>query len=523
MARKKTWLVLLTATLSLLVALSNAGCGKGGGAEQPKVTELVVGMGEDANSPDFAEIGVLSPNANIYESLVRLTPEFTVAPMLAESWEYVGDNTWRFHLRKGVKFHNGDELTSEAVKFTYDGKMRPSGKSLLHLKEVKVVDEYTIDIVTEEPNMVVPEIITHPLYGIRCPGTDPGVSPVGTGPFRFVSYEKEKELVVEKNPDYWGEPARLEKLVFKYIPDANTRLMALQAGEVDVIKDIPREMIADIESDESLYTYASQPGGPYVVFEVRTEGPVAREIMADVRLRKAVAVAIDKSEIVEKVWSNNAVVDYTWLPEGMFGAYRDLIQGYDYDPDEAAKLLEEAGWKEGADGIREKAGKRLEITLVSGYPTAAVLKPIPEVIQQQLKAVGIDAKIVEVSDEGVYEEMLKQGEGDLWLTRGTQNNADPTFGPQLLHHSKGYYGEFCGNPWWGGEEFDALVDKARATEDPDERAELVAEAMHILIDEHAALIPIASLFNVYAARLPLEGLVPHPSDVSTRWENTKAK
>lgn len=521
------WFRRIAASIFILMFLSTVcsitGCGRQQDAKTPTISELVVGVGEDGNKPDFAEIGVLSPNANICESLVKLSPEFKAEPLLATRWEYIGNNTWRFYLRQGVKFHNGQEFTAEAVKFTFEKAMRPTGKSMLHLKEVRVVDKYTVDIVMEEPNMLVPEIIAHPLYGIRCPGTDPSTHPVGTGPFKFVRYEKDKELVIEKNPDYWGTPARLDRIVFKYIPDANTRVMALKAGEVDVIKEIPREMISQIKSDSNLQVLTSSPGGIYVVFEVRMNGKPPQDIVRDQRVRQALAYAIDRKSIVEKVWEGNAAVDRTWLPAGMLGEHKDLIKGFDYDPEKARRLLEVAGWKPGPDGIRVKDGRRLVVTIVSGFPSAAELKPIPEVIQQQLKDVGVEAKIIEVSDEGLYNDLLRKGEGDLWLTKGNQNNADPTFGPQMLHHSKGYYGETCGNPWWGGEEFDRLIDQARSTTDVRERAKLVAEALKLLIDDRTVVIPIASLFNVYAANRKVIDLVPHPADVNTRWESVSIR
>lgn len=511
--------------LALLFVFSVAAFGLGGCGRQEAVqapaAELVVGVGEDANKPDFAEIGVLSPNANVCESLVKLSPEFKAEPLLATKWEYTGGNTWRFTLRRGVKFHNGREFTADAVKYTFEQAMRPTGKSMLHLKEVKVVDKYTVEIVTAEPNMVVPEIITHPLYGIRCPGTDPAARPVGTGPFKFTRYEKDKELVVEKNPAYWGTPARLDRITFKYIPDANTRIMALKAGEVDVIKEIPREMVGQLSKEKGIQVLASPPGGIYIVFEVRMNKPDSA--VADKRVRQALAYAINRRAIVDEVWEGNAAVGRTWLPAGMLGGSGDLIEGFQYEPEKAKRLLEEAGWKPGPDGIRVKSGRRLTLTIISGFPSAAELKPVPEVVQQQFKDVGVEARIIEVSDEGVYEDLLKKGEGDLWLTKGNQNNADPTFGPQLLHHSKGYYGEMCGNPWWGGEEFDRLIDAARTTADPGERTRLVAEALDLLIDRKTVVIPIASLANVYGGNGKVRDLTPHPADVNTRWENVSVR
>ncbi|MGC7847373.1 ABC transporter substrate-binding protein [Desulforudis sp. 1088] len=504
-----------------------AGCSKQSsqeGANLQVKQELVVGLAADANELKFKEVGIGSPNANIYESLVKLNADYQVEPLLATRWEYRGSNTWRFYLREGVKFHNGEELTAEAVKQSLEEEIRPSGKSILKIEKgsVKVVDKHTIDIVTTEPNMRVPEILAHPLYGIRAPGVDPVANPTGTGPFRFVRYEKDKELVVERNPDYWGTPPKLDKVTFKYIPDHNTRLMALQAGEVDVVKEIPREMLGQAKAMEGV-RLATAPQGPYVALSLMVNGKPPHDILRDKTVRQAIGWAIDREAIIQKVWEGNADESQTVIPAGILGEHKNLVQGFGYDPAKAGQLLDDAGWKPGPDGIRTKNGRRLELTLVSGFPSASVLKPLPEVLQQQLRDVGIDVRIVEVADDGLYYGRLEKGEGDLWLERGNQNNGDPTFLPELLYHSRGYQGSTYNKPFWPGEEFDRLIDEARNSPDIREAARLMAEAMHILIDKESTVVPIAALYNVYAVKEKVQGLSPHPADINTRWDTAYIK
>lgn len=170
--------------LIIMLIAGLAGCGEQQKEVQEARQELVVGLAADANELKFKEVGIGSPNANIYESLVKLDADYQVQPLLATRWEYRGDNTWRFYLREGVKFHNGEELTAEAVKRSLEEEIRPSGRAVLKIEKgsVKVVDKYTVDIVTTEPNMRVPEILAHPLNGIRAPGVDPVANPTGTGP-----------------------------------------------------------------------------------------------------------------------------------------------------------------------------------------------------------------------------------------------------------------------------------------------------------------------------------------------------
>lgn len=160
----------------------------------------------------------------------------------------------------------------------------------------------------------------------------------------------------------------------------------------------------------------------------------------------------------------------------------------------------------------------MELTLVSGFPSASVLKPLPEILQQQFKEIGIAVKVVEVADRGLYFDKLKKGEGDLWLERGSQNDGDPTFLPQLLFYSRGYYEENYNKAFWPGEKFDRLIEEARNTPDIREAARFTAEAMHILIDEETTAVPLASLYTIYAAKKKIKGLTPHPSGINTRWD-----
>lgn len=504
----------------VILLLFLTGCGKWSAGDKNVAVAVRVGIGKDNNEVKFQELGVVSPNANIYEPLVLLDENYQIKPLLATRWEYRGNNTWRFHLRQGVKFHNGVEFTSNAVKYTLEKAIRPSGRAILKIGQgaIRIVDRYTVDIVTSEPNMRVPEILAHPLNGMRVEGVEQGKTPVGTGPFRFVSYQRDKELVVEVNEDYWGNKPRVGKIIFKYIPDPNSRLLALQAGEVDVVKELPPEMLVQANSLPGVQLLAATQG-PYVALSLLVNGQPPHDLLKDKNLRQALAYALDRQAIIDRVWRGQADPNQTMIPASILGEERKLVKGFHYDPAYASKLLEQAGWLPSQDNIRQKNGRKLELVLISGFPSAAALKPLPEVIQQQLRQVGVAVKIIEVADDGLYYEQLQQGKGDLWLERGNQNNGDPTFLPELLFHSRGYQSITYNKPFWPGESFDQLVERARQTPDIKEAAALMARAMHVLIDQETTVIPIAALKNVYAAREGIKGLMPHPADVNTRWEN----
>nr|MBA3969690.1 ABC transporter substrate-binding protein [Gemmatimonadota bacterium] len=220
-------------TLFVVTLLLLTGCGEakpGAGERRPaEQQELVVGAGAD----DFGlemnrhRLGMYPLNANICEPLVRLTPDFRVEPWLATRWEYRGDNTFRFTLRPGVRFHDGRPFDATAVKFSLDRAARTGiGHSFLSEESVRIVDDTTVDIRPARPNLRLVEQLVHSSYSMVAPGSDPAVHPVCTGPFRFVEYLRANRLTVERNDQYWGEKARLRKLTFRFIPDENTRALA---------------------------------------------------------------------------------------------------------------------------------------------------------------------------------------------------------------------------------------------------------------------------------------------------------
>lgn len=506
--------------LMLLLVFCLTGCASSKTGTGNEVSQkLVVGVEADGYTleGDKADLGAYPLNVNIYETLVMLTPDYDVKPLLAESWEYRGENTWRFYLRKGVKFHDGQEFTAEAVKFTLDRVARTGGSTInVGEDSVKIIDDHTVDITPTKVNMRLVEGLTHPQLGIKAPGSDPGKQPVGTGPFKFVSYKKAEEIVVERNSNYWGEPAKLEKVTFKFIPDSSARVMALQAGEVDVVDKVPRESAGQLKSTSGLKVKTSSPGS-YCAFYLLKEGEKPHDLLADRNLRLALALSIDREGIVNKIWEGNAEVNQTVIPANVLGSYKGNVQGFSFQPDKAEKLLDESGWKKGADGIRVKDGRKLELTLVSGFPSAEVHKPLPEVIKSQLREVGIDIKIVEVGDTGIYGEELKQGKGDLWLEAGSQNNADPIFLPELLFHSQGLYSMLYSDPFVAGSKFDSLIDDAKSEPDRQKATKLASEAMHVVIDEEVAVVPIAAIYNIFAMKEEVQGLEPHPSRINTSW------
>jgi peptide/nickel transport system substrate-binding protein len=514
-------------TLGLLAALILlAACVREGEEGQPTAPtgpqELQVGFTEDQyvlEGPD-ARLGMYPLNANIVETLLVVTPNYEVRPLLAESLpELLPPNTYRFKIRKGIRFHDGQTLNATAVKEMFDRQIPRRGGGTIKAgpDSAKIVDEYTIDFTPTAPNFRVPEQIAHPSYGITAPGSVIGQKPVGTGPFRFVEYLPKERIVVERNPEYWGTKPKLDKITFRFFPDSNARVLALRSGDLDFAYQINRPDVQALESRG--FKVAKSSVGAYRALYLNIHGKPGHELLSDVRIRKAIAYAIDRKEIVDGVLDGLATTDQTFVPPQSLGEFASLVKGFAYDPARARALLEEAGWKPGPGGIREKDGRPLKLTLVSGFPAAEIHRPLPTFLQAQLKEVGIDTEIVERPDSTSYQSLIDTGDGDIFLEEGNQNEADPGFLPTLLFYSGGSGSSAPYLSLFGpGQRFDDLLAPSRTEADPDKVRKSVAEAMHQMIDEDTVVIALAGIYRIYGMKESVQGFTPHPSFLNVRWD-----
>lgn len=500
-------------SLCILVSLLAAGCGGGGEGAKGR-SELIVAAGADVSvSGAFqARLGVYPLNANVGETLVRLAPDYTLEPLLAERWEYRGDNTWRFHLRRGVRFHDGQEFKASAVQWAIEQHAKGGfGYSFLEENSVKVIDDHTVDIKPARPNYPLPEQLVHPNYSLFAPGSDPSVAPIGTGPFRWAEYRPNERIVVERNDDYWGEVPRLSRIVFRFFPDPTTRVLSLQAGETDLVIDLPREQVGQIESQNDL-TVARSPVGLILSFQINAHGRAPYELLSDRALRRAVGMAIDRRGLIEKVWNGEGEDVSNMTVPAILGPHAGTVKGLAYDPARASEMLESEGWRVGPDGVRAKGGRRLELVMLANPETDA---GTVEYLQAQLRRVGIDVRWVKLPDIGSYAARLNAGEFDLNLGISNQNDANPLFLPALIFYSKS---ERPFAKWYrAGEEFDRLVEAGLRATDSKEVQRLAAESIRVAVDEEAVTIPVAGLFRLYAMKKSVRGFEPHPSQTNQSW------
>lgn len=484
-----------------------------------------VGVSEDSYRTDErANIGFFPLNTNIFESLVYMTPDYRIEPLLAESWEFVEPGTWRITLRQGVTFHDGTPLTAEAVKYTMDRIASNGGGSMgLGEDSTVIVDDNTVEITPPTVNMRMMEQIGHPNNSILPPGLNPAEARNGTGPFREVEYVAADHYTVEVNTDYWGDAPGVSEIRFQFYPDPTARLLALQAGDVDLIVDVSRESAQQVEAAGA--TLLKGPVGAYEAMYINLHGAEPFDLGQDIAVREAVSSAIDRQAVIDSAWQGNAEPGTTMIPPAILGESASLVSAPEYDLERAQQLLEEAGWIIGSGGIREKGGRALKLVLINGYGTAADHGSVPEILQAQLKQVGIEVEVVETPDTATYEQRLGLGEGDLWLEAGSQNDANPAFLPDLLFSTPAEGGDpestAYGRAFAPGEAFDAAITRSREATDIAEVQAAAAEAMNIVINEERVVVPLCGFYRIVGHSDVVTAFELHASGVNQRWTSLK--
>lgn len=478
-----------------------------------------MGYGEDPwvdSESDRKRIPSYPLNADVCETLVHLGTDYQLEPMLATGWEQAGDNTFRFTLDDDATFSDGRPITAEDVKYTMDYTVQePStGFSFLGANSTEVIDERTVEITPEEPNLRLVEQINHPSYAALSPGDDPlnDANVTCTGPFEVVSYTPEQELVVERNENYWGEPPKLDKITFRFFPDDTTRVLALQNGEVDLITDVPRGILASIEETPGIDVQKSSVGNVTLMYVARRDDAGNPKLLADPALRRAVAASIDSEAFVNGVLGGNAEMIDTVSPPAVLGEFAEMVQGVDYDPAEAERLLDEAGWARQGDGIRAKDGRPLTLEIVYN----AVELTVAEFVQSQLREVGIDARIKQL-DSGAYSDAIDAGDFDLDISQPSQNDANPAFLLALRWTMAGSGANTSILSPGPGTSYQNLVEQTLTATDRTELQRQAAEAMHELVDVEVGGIPLSGNYRIFAMKDTVQGVNLHPSGTNQRW------
>lgn len=316
----------------------------------------VVAFGDEPFTLNPAAKGALGVTSDyvqihIFDALIDFKgPDLKPNPMLATRWENLSPTRWRFSLRRGVKFHNGDPLTVEDVKFTVETQLANKGSTVNSFlgptEGVRVIDPYTVEIVTKTPfpSLLVNLSRLHILpRAYERMGADAfAAKPIGTGPYKFVEWQRGQRVVLEANPHYWGGVPTPKRLVFRPIPDPSTRAAELKAGGVDIITSPPIAQIKELATGDT--AIATVPAARVMAFPMNT----LQKPLNDVRVRRALNYAVDRETIVRTLVQGFGKATGQPFAPGWLG-YDPEIKPYSYDPALAKRLLAEAGYPNGFD------------------------------------------------------------------------------------------------------------------------------------------------------------------------------
>jgi peptide/nickel transport system substrate-binding protein len=438
--------------------------------------QIVIAQGGDPSTLDphmHAENFTFAVVHNVFDHLVRRfvkDGQLAHEPGLATSWTAVNPTTWEFKLRKGVKFHNGEDFDAEAVKFSIERVLNPDQKArwrwaFADIERVEVVDPLTVRIVTKVPfptlvtNLAFCMPIVPPKYVREKGDTHVATNPVGTGPFKFVRWRKDDALVLEANEGYWRGAPKIKTLIFRPIPDESTRVAALSAGEIDIARGVPPSLVKQI-ADNPRTRIARVPSALniHVILDTLKEGP-----LRDRRVRQAINYGVDKEGIIKSILEGNGGAVGGPLTPVMFGFAPD-VKPYPYDPERAKRLLAEAGFAQG-----------MSLTLNSPNGRYLKDKEVNEAIAGQLSRIGVRTQVA-VHEWGTYVSKWPDGLVPMYMIgwAGTWD-ADGIMFP-LLRTGQRF-------SRWSHPEFDALIDKARRTLDQAERVKLYRQATQLAHDE----------------------------------------
>ncbi|MDQ3979200.1 MAG: ABC transporter substrate-binding protein [Actinomycetota bacterium] len=427
-------------------------------------------------------------NAGVFEPLVSLGRDFTAQPGLAERWELVEPTRWRFHLRQGVRFHDGRPFTADDVVWSWTGReFLPTAVSNT-LSTVTKVDDHTVDFVVSTPNLRLPEQLVHP-EGPIVPrgGHNDSAPPIGTGPFRVVDYRPRQRAVLERFDGYWGEKPRVRRLTFLFLPEPEERIEALEDGTVDLVTNVPADLAARIEAHPSFRLIRAPLGATQSL-------SFNANALPELAVRQAVALALDRAAYVSLVLSGNGEPGRWMSPSGALGAPASLVDPVAFDPARARRLLDDAGWRPAADGVRVKDGRRLTLVLIGG---PAVREAGLRFVQEQLKAIGVEVAVKRASDTVTFQE-YRQAPYDADLGMSNQNDANPAF-------------------LAAGRSNEEQVAAALAAESREATQLIAAQMMRTIINEEFKVVPLAHVGRIYAMRHGVDLPNPHPSAISQSW------
>ena len=501
---KKRITAILMAALMLMAVL--AGCGgnsqqeSGAPAENvpeaARANEITVGIANDlAESLDphapGSSAGTREVMFNVFEGLMKPTPEGELIPAVAESVEVSEDQlSYTFTLREGVKYHNGESVTAEDVVYSLERCSTPDEAGIIAepalgiIEKIEKIDEHSVALTLAHPDGEFLNYMTAAI--VPADYADQATAPVGTGPFKFVSRAAQDSVVIEKFDEYWGEPAYLDKVTFKIIENADSMVLSLQSGAIDFCNHLPTVQAAQLGEDFEVVEGAMAL--VQALYINNSVAPFDNELV-----RQALCYGTDRQQIIDLAFDGyGTIVGSSMYPA--LGRYFDesLTELYPYDAEKAKELLAEAGYPDGFD---------MTITVPSNYSQHV---DTAQVIANQYKAIGVNVELKPVEWATWVSEVYK---GRDFETTVTGLDAHTMTARAMLERFQSEHGKNFVN--YNSAEYDRLLTEAMAASDDAERTELYNLAQRDMA-EHAANVYIQAPADLVAVRKGLEGVRFYP-------------
>lgn len=434
----------------------------------------------------------------IYETLVGFDKDINIVPLLGESWEFVTPTQLEFKLRQGVKFHNGDEFTAEDVKYSIERVKNSATVAFLleAVSDVEVVDKYTVRINLAYPYTAILNHLAHPSTAIvnrrsiEEAGDNFGATvAVGTGPFIFKEWVSGSHVTLVRNDNYWGEPAKVQELIIRSIPEPTVRAIELETGGVDIAYNLdPMDEMRLTGMPGIVLDKYQELSTTYVGFNVQ-KPPLDNKLV-----RQAINYALDVDAAVDYIYTGLANKLNSPIPPNVWG-YNPNIEGYNYDPEKARQLLAEAGY---ADGLK-----------LSLWTNDNPLRmQIAEMFQANLADVGIEVD-VQILPWATYLEETADGKHDMFILGWGTVTADADYGMYALFHSS-QHGDAGNRTFYSNPRVDELLDAGRRETDPEKRMAIYHEVQELIVED-APWVFLINTSAVNGLRDYVEGFWPHPA------------
>lgn len=478
MIAAKRWAICAPGVMMALVVVLAGGCGHSRDTRDANTVNFLIEsmpinldprIGTDAQSQHLDGL--------IFDSLVSHDAKMNIVPDLATSWETPDPLTYVFHLRRGVKFHDGRAFTSADVKFTFDSLLSgavasPKRGGFLLIQSVEVRDDATVVFHLREASASFLWNMDREAFGIVPAGSGATVAqnPIGTGPFRVVSMAQDEDIVVERNPDYFGDAPKVTRVRFKVVPEAIVRALELRKGSADIggVNSLTPDMVLALTKQPDLFA-EDQPGTVLSYIAFNFDDP----ILAHREVRQALAYATDRATLIRYLLRSQARAASGLMPPNHW-AYEANVQNYGYDPKLAEQLLDTAGFPRRSDGVR------IRLTLKTSTEESARL--LGEAIADQWGKIGVALELRPL-ENATFQSDIGRGSFQLYTLRWLGANNDPDIF-DLVFNSKRMPPNGANRGHYHNPELDVLIDRQRVEMDREKRKAILSEIQKIVaVDE----------------------------------------